>query len=205
MKKVLFVTILVAMALTLAWADDTTKKPCPQTGAAAATDCSQTAQGKECAKAKEGGCSAKHGQEMAKGKCAEGCTCAKCKEMAAAGPINTKCPVTGKPVDAKVTLKHGCCTIAFCCPDCLAKFQAEPAKYMKALCDEACAKDGKKCAHGAACKEMAKGKCAEGCSCAKCKGTAAAAPAPEVKKDAKDCAATCKDAATCAAKKDKPE
>lgn len=44
-------------------------------------------------------------------------------------PINTICPVSGKPVDVTKTLVFEGKTIAFCCGNCPKAFQADPAKY----------------------------------------------------------------------------
>jgi uncharacterized membrane protein len=48
---------------------------------------------------------------------------------AAAPPVNALCPVSGRPVDPAVTVVHEGKVVAFCCPDCPARFQADPAKY----------------------------------------------------------------------------
>jgi uncharacterized membrane protein/YHS domain-containing protein/mono/diheme cytochrome c family protein len=50
-----------------------------------------------------------------------------------AGPINTQCPVLGKPVDPTKTLLHNGKLVAFCCEDCKAKFQQDPAPYLAKL------------------------------------------------------------------------
>ena len=44
--------------------------------------------------------------------------------------INTKCPLSGKDVDANATSVYKAQTIAFCCGNCKGKFDAEPAKYI---------------------------------------------------------------------------
>lgn len=46
-----------------------------------------------------------------------------------AGPVNTKCPVSDQPIDAAQTVSYEGKTVSFCCGNCLAKFEAEPAKY----------------------------------------------------------------------------
>jgi YHS domain-containing protein len=51
------------------------------------------------------------------------------EEKAAAKPVNAKCPVSGEPVDAKVTSTFKNQVVAFCCKDCKAKFDKEPDKY----------------------------------------------------------------------------
>ncbi len=43
------------------------------------------------------------------------------------------CPVSGEPIDPKVWTEHEGKKIYFCCKDCIAKFKAEPAKYMAKL------------------------------------------------------------------------
>ena len=49
-------------------------------------------------------------------------------------PINTKCPVTGKAVkaDSPTTQFRGR-TVALCCNNCKAKFEADPGKYAETL------------------------------------------------------------------------
>jgi hypothetical protein len=44
-------------------------------------------------------------------------------------PINAHCPVTDKPVDATKTSRLDQRVVAFCCADCKAAFDKEPAKY----------------------------------------------------------------------------
>ena len=46
-----------------------------------------------------------------------------------AAAANTKCPLTGEDIDAKVTTVYNGKTYAFCCADCVAKFKSDPAKY----------------------------------------------------------------------------
>jgi YHS domain-containing protein len=48
---------------------------------------------------------------------------------AAAKPINTVCPVSGKPVDPTKTLVHEGKVIGFCCDMCPKAFQKDPAKF----------------------------------------------------------------------------
>ncbi len=77
-----------------------------------------------------------HGQVAGKckGKCAKPCTkadgskkcptgCTKpCCASASSGKVNTKCPISGEPVDPKVTTKCCCTTVAFCCKGCIEKW-----------------------------------------------------------------------------------
>jgi YHS domain-containing protein len=42
-------------------------------------------------------------------------------------PINTLCPITGSPVNAKYTRKFEGRVIGFCCPNCPAEFDKDPA------------------------------------------------------------------------------
>lgn len=50
-----------------------------------------------------------------------------------AAPINTECPVSGKPVDpSKTTLYEGS-VVAFCCDDCKAKFEKDPQPFLSKL------------------------------------------------------------------------
>jgi len=55
---------------------------------------------------------------------------AKAEEKAGAKPINAKCPVSAKDVDAAVTFTYKNQVIAFCCKDCCGKFAKEPEKYV---------------------------------------------------------------------------
>ena len=47
-------------------------------------------------------------------------------------PINTKCPVSGEDIDPKITVVYNGLTYAFCCKDCLKKFNDNPEKYISA-------------------------------------------------------------------------
>ncbi len=44
-------------------------------------------------------------------------------------PVNTVCPVSGKPIDPAYTAVFEGKTIGFCCPNCAKPFLANPAKY----------------------------------------------------------------------------
>lgn len=48
-------------------------------------------------------------------------------------PINTTCPVTGKPIDLAKTVVYEGKTIAFCCDDCKASFQKDPKPILAKL------------------------------------------------------------------------
>jgi YHS domain-containing protein len=51
--------------------------------------------------------------------------------------VNGRCPVMGKLVVAKGgSIVHAGQKIGFCCPPCLAKFQRDPAKFMKRMTSE---------------------------------------------------------------------
>jgi YHS domain-containing protein len=50
-------------------------------------------------------------------------------QAAADKPVNTRCPVTGDPIDPKITYVYAGKTYAFCCADCVDKFKKDPAKY----------------------------------------------------------------------------
>ena len=53
-------------------------------------------------------------------------------QAASAKPVNTKCPVSGDPIDAKAkTIVYKGKTIGFCCEDCVEPFQKNPEKYTK--------------------------------------------------------------------------
>ena len=45
---------------------------------------------------------------------------------AAGKAVNSKCPYSGKAVDADETASHGGMTIAFCCGKCVKKFNGDP-------------------------------------------------------------------------------
>jgi YHS domain-containing protein len=51
------------------------------------------------------------------------------KTASAAKPINTVCPVSGKPVDAQFTVAFEGKTVGFCCNNCPKTFEKEPAKF----------------------------------------------------------------------------
>lgn len=51
----------------------------------------------------------------------------------ASTPVNTKCPVSGKPIDATKTVLRDGVLIAFCCDDCKATFEKDPAPYLAKL------------------------------------------------------------------------
>ena len=56
------------------------------------------------------------------------------KAKANVGVVNGRCPVMGKVVVARGgTVIHKRQTIGFCCPPCIAKFQADPDKYMRLM------------------------------------------------------------------------
>jgi mono/diheme cytochrome c family protein/YHS domain-containing protein len=59
------------------------------------------------------------------------------KPVSAAGaalePVNTVCPVSGSPVDARHTVVFEGRVIGFCCDKCPAKFLAEPEKFRSKL------------------------------------------------------------------------
>ncbi len=48
-------------------------------------------------------------------------------------PINTVCPVSGKPIDARYTVIHGDRVIGFCCPNCPTQFWTDPARFESKL------------------------------------------------------------------------
>lgn len=50
-----------------------------------------------------------------------------------AQPVNTECPVSGKPIDPEKTATHEGVVIAFCCDECLAKFEGDPAPILAKL------------------------------------------------------------------------
>ena len=47
---------------------------------------------------------------------------------------NTKCPIEGdNDIDPKVCIVQDGKKVGFCCPDCIAEFKKDPAKYMANL------------------------------------------------------------------------
>jgi len=47
--------------------------------------------------------------------------------------IQVSCPVTGKPIDGETYVTAGGQKVGFCCPNCPAKYESEPAKYKAKL------------------------------------------------------------------------
>ena len=52
---------------------------------------------------------------------------------AAAAGEQTICPVMGNPIDKSVFVEYKGKKVYFCCPDCKAKFNADPEKYIAKL------------------------------------------------------------------------
>ncbi len=50
-----------------------------------------------------------------------------------AAAMNTQCPVSGKAIDPSKTVVYNGHVVAFCCDDCKAKFQKEPAAFLAKL------------------------------------------------------------------------
>ncbi len=48
-------------------------------------------------------------------------------------PINTACPVSGKPIDPAQTVAYQGKRVAFCCADCKAKFEHDPKPFLAKL------------------------------------------------------------------------
>lgn len=46
---------------------------------------------------------------------------------------NAKCPVQGNPVDGKNFANYEGKVYGVCCPDCIAKFEQEPVKYIATM------------------------------------------------------------------------
>lgn len=51
------------------------------------------------------------------------------KPAATAAPVNSKCPVSDKAVDAKFTFAYEGKTVGFCCGNCCKKFAGDPKPY----------------------------------------------------------------------------
>lgn len=54
-------------------------------------------------------------------------------EQAAATVEQTTCPVMGGPINKDIFVEYKGKKVYFCCPDCKAKFEAEPEKYIAKL------------------------------------------------------------------------
>ncbi len=48
-------------------------------------------------------------------------------------PVNTACPISGKPVDGAKTVVYEGRLVAFCCDDCRAKFVRDPKPFLASL------------------------------------------------------------------------
>ncbi|GAB4295832.1 MAG: hypothetical protein Kow0098_18520 [Ignavibacteriaceae bacterium] len=46
-------------------------------------------------------------------------------------PVNSMCLVSGEEVDPEITVEYEGKTYAFCCNNCLKKFNKDPEKYIK--------------------------------------------------------------------------
>jgi YHS domain-containing protein len=55
------------------------------------------------------------------------------RDHAAKKPVNAKCPLTGKPVNAEFTLEHEGEVIGFCCGNCKAEFFKDPQAHIGKL------------------------------------------------------------------------
>ncbi len=89
----------------------------------------------------------------------------------AADPVNDKCPVSGKDVDASKTVDY---TQKFCCEKCVAKFEKDPTAYAEKV---AAADEGKCPISG---KDVAADQSATvtiGACCSKCVKKISAEPA----------------------------
>lgn len=47
--------------------------------------------------------------------------------------VQVNCPVTGNPIDGKTFIMSAGKGVSFCCPDCVAKYEKDPAKYAAKL------------------------------------------------------------------------
>ncbi|HEY4756495.1 MAG TPA: YHS domain-containing protein [Ignavibacteriaceae bacterium] len=57
-------------------------------------------------------------------------------EVVSTKPVNSVCPVSGEEVDSKVTAVYKDKTYAFCCKNCLKKFNKDPEKYISKLSED---------------------------------------------------------------------
>lgn len=78
-------------------------------------------------------------------------------------PINSKCPMSGKSVDAEKTSQY---TVQFCCGKCKAKFDKNPAAYTQKV---AHAEEGKCPMSGKDVDEEKSSTVTVGFCCGKCK------------------------------------
>jgi YHS domain-containing protein len=82
-------------------------------------------------------------------KCSDACKAVGCDKeagKACACMEQTKCPVSGKPVNKDISTELDGRKIYFCCADCKAAFEKDPAKYLANLpkCEGKCKAEGKK-------------------------------------------------------------
>ncbi|MDA0810837.1 MAG: hypothetical protein O3C21_00375 [Verrucomicrobia bacterium] len=123
MKTVQFLLSLglsIAMGTAVAQAEEAAKpvnSKCPVSGKA--VDAEQTSTYTKVVGFCCGKCLAKHNKNPA-------ANVAKIAEMPADKIVNTKCPVSGKAIDAEQTaMLHGA-KVGFCCEKCLGKFKEDP-------------------------------------------------------------------------------
>lgn len=57
------------------------------------------------------------------------------KAVAALPKVQVTCPISGKPTDSKIFVKHQGEKVYFCCDGCSEKFKKEPKKYEAKLAD----------------------------------------------------------------------
>ncbi len=57
------------------------------------------------------------------------------KAVAALPKVQVACPISGKPIDKKVSIKHNGETVYFCCAGCAPKFEKDPKEYASKLAD----------------------------------------------------------------------
>ncbi|MCH7814133.1 MAG: hypothetical protein IID40_08955 [Planctomycetes bacterium] len=55
------------------------------------------------------------------------------KALADRPKVQVTCPVSGKPADSKVSIEQSGEKVFFCCPGCVGKYEADPAKYKSEL------------------------------------------------------------------------
>lgn len=55
------------------------------------------------------------------------------KALADRPKVQTTCPVTGEPVNRKVSIDENGAKVYFCCKGCVSKYQSDPKKYASAL------------------------------------------------------------------------
>jgi len=114
--------ILASLPLALLPAGAAENETCPVSGKSVDPDATAkyvTVIGFCCGK-----CQAKYEESP------EGEKFAAARKEAAGAPVNSKCPISGRDIDAEKTVFHDGMTVGFCCGDCVAEFEEDPSKHV---------------------------------------------------------------------------